>query len=62
MRSGRTPSSPLVRQALVTAAMMMAWQWAGKATRDSLFLSAFPATALPAMMGGAAVSAILMAI
>jgi hypothetical protein len=41
---------------------MMAWQVAGKATRDSLFLSAFPATALPAMMGGAAVSAILMAV
>jgi AAA family ATP:ADP antiporter len=62
MRSGRTPNSPLVRQALLAAAVMMAWQVAGKATRDSLFLSAFPATALPAMMGGAAVSSILLAI
>ncbi len=40
---------------------MMAWQWAGKTTRDSLFLSVFPVSALPAMMGGAAVSALLMA-
>ena len=61
MQSGRTPSSPLVHQALVAAAVMMAWQVAAKATRDSLFLSYFPATALPAMMGGAAVSSILMA-
>jgi ATP:ADP antiporter, AAA family len=57
-----TPHSPLVRQALVSAALMMAWQVAGKTTRDSLFLTAFPATALPAMMGGAAIAAILMAI
>jgi AAA family ATP:ADP antiporter len=62
MRSGRTLNSPLVRQALLAAAVMMAWQVAGKATRDSLFLSAFPATALPAMMGGAAISSILLAI
>jgi len=62
MQSGRTPNSPLIRQALLAAAVMMAWQVAGKATRDSLFLSAFPATALPAMMGGAAVGAILMAV
>jgi hypothetical protein len=41
---------------------MMAWQVAGKATRDSLFLSAFPFTALPAMMGGAAICSILMAV
>jgi len=40
---------------------MMAWQWAGKTTRDSLFLSVFPVSALPAMMGGAAVSSLLMA-
>jgi AAA family ATP:ADP antiporter len=62
MESDRAPSSPLVRQALLAAAMMMAWNVAAKTTRDSLFLSAFPATALPAMMGGAAVSSILMAV
>jgi ATP:ADP antiporter, AAA family len=62
MESGQTKNSPLVRQALLAAAVMMAWQVAAKATRDSLFLSAFPATALPAMMGGAALSAILMAV
>ena len=62
MQSGRTPNSPLVRQALLAAAVMMAWQVAAKTTRDSLFLSAFPATALPAMMGGAAISSILMAV
>jgi ATP:ADP antiporter, AAA family len=61
MRSGGTPTPPLVRQALLTAAIMMAWQWAGKTTRDSLFLSVFPVSALPAMMGGAAVSSLLMA-
>src|SRR5580704_16690934 len=61
MRSGGTPAPPLVRQALLTAAIMMAWQWAGKTTRDSLFLSVFPPSALPAMMGGAALSALLMA-
>jgi len=62
MESDRAPSSPLVRQALLAAAVMMAWNVAAKTTRDSLFLSAFPATALPAMMGGAAVSSILMAV
>ena len=62
MKPGRTPTPPVVRQALLAAAVMMAWQVAGKATRDSLFLSAFPSTALPAMMGGAAVCSILMAV
>src|SRR5579863_9606026 len=62
MESDRAPSSPLVRQALLAAALMMAWNVTAKTTRDSLFLSAFPATSLPAMMGGAAVSSILMAV
>ena len=44
MQRGRTAYSPLVRQAVVSAALMMAWQVAGKTTRDTLFLSAFPAT------------------
>lgn len=61
MKNGRAWGSPLVRQALMAAAIMMAWQWAGKTTRDSLFLSEFPASALPAMMGGAAVCSLLAA-
>jgi hypothetical protein len=42
-------------------AVMMAWQVAAKATRDSLFLSVFEPSALPAMTGAAAVCAIVMA-
>lgn len=55
-------SSPAAREAAVAAALMMAWQIAAKATRDGLFLAAYPATALPAMIGAAAVAAILMAV
>src|SRR5580704_12897508 len=62
MESDRAPISPLIRQALLAAAVMMAWNVAAKTARDSFFLSVFPATALPAMMGGAAVSSILMAL
>lgn len=61
MKDGRAWNSPLVRQALTVAALMMAWQWAGKTTRDSLFLSEFSASALPAMMGGAAACSLLAA-
>jgi len=62
MKNGWAWSSSPVPQALAGAAVMMAWQWAGKTTRDSLFLSEFPASALPAMMGGAAVCSVLTAI
>jgi hypothetical protein len=41
---------------------MMAWQLAAKATRDSLFLSEFPATALPPAVGAAAVCSIIVAL
>jgi len=41
---------------------MMAWQVAAKTTRDSLFLSTFPASALPAMVGAASVCSILLAV
>ena len=61
MKGPRAWNSPLVRQALAAAALMMAWQWAGKTTRDSLFLLEFSASALPAMMGGAAVCSLLTA-
>lgn len=61
MENGRVRSASLVPQALAAAAIMMAWQWAGKTTRDSLFLSEFPSSALPAMMGGAALCSLLTA-
>src|SRR4051812_43231147 len=54
-------ASPLFRQAIFAATLMMAWQVAAKATRDSLFLSAFEPRALPGMTGAAAVCALLMA-
>ena len=41
---------------------MMAWQLAAKTTRDSLFLGAFPATALPPAVGAAAVCSIVVAL
>ena len=52
----------MVRNTAVAAALMMAWQVASKTIRDSLFLSTFDAKSLPAMAGGAAVSAVLLAI
>ena len=52
----------MVRQAVLAAGLMMAWQVAAKATRDSLFLSVFEPSALPAMTGAAAVCSILMAL
>jgi len=39
----------------------MAWQVSSKTIRDSLFLTAFDARALPAMAGSAAVTAVLLA-
>ncbi len=50
------------RQAVLAAGLMMAWQVAGKATRDTLFLAVFPPSALPAAVGASAVLAILIAI
>ena len=47
----------LTRQAMVCAAIAMAHQVAGKATRDALFLSAFPSSDLPRIViSGAAAS------
>ncbi len=47
----------LTRQAMVCAALGMAHQVAGKATRDALFLSAFPSSDLPRIViSGAAAS------
>ncbi|MBZ5577438.1 MAG: NTP/NDP exchange transporter [Acidobacteriia bacterium] len=52
----------LVRNAALASGLMMAWQVASKTIRDSLFLTAFDARALPAMAGSAAVSAVLLAV
>jgi AAA family ATP:ADP antiporter len=56
-----TPS-PVTRQAVMAAVLMMAWQVSAKAARDSLFLSAFPADALPAIVGASAICSIFMAL
>jgi hypothetical protein len=45
--------SPMVRQAVLSAGLMMAWRVAAKATRDSLFLPVFEPSALPAITGAA---------
>ena len=62
MKTGQSPPSPIARQAILAAILMMAWQVAAKATRDSLFLSAFQPGALPAVVGASAVCSILMAV
>jgi hypothetical protein len=48
------PSGALVRRALAAAALIVGQQVAAKATRDALFLSTFPVTALPVVSGAAA--------
>jgi hypothetical protein len=44
----KSETGRLVLTAIVSAGAMIAFQVAGKATRDALFLSNFPVTALPA--------------
>jgi AAA family ATP:ADP antiporter len=51
-----------VRLAMVIAALMMAHQVAGKATRDGIFLSQFSASALPAMVTVAAIAAVIASV
>ena len=55
------PNSSAARQAVLVSGLMMAWQLAAKTTRDSLFLSVFPFTALPPAVGAAAVCSIAVA-
>ena len=47
---------------MVAAALMMAHQVAGKASRDAIFLSQFGTTALPAMVAVAAIAAIVTSV
>ena len=56
------PQSSLARQAVVAAGVMMAWQVAAKATRDTLFLAAFEPSALPAAVGASAIFSIIIAV
>ncbi len=46
--------------AVATAVAMIAYQVAAKATRDALFLSSFPVSALPAMMVASAIVSVAM--
>jgi len=58
----RTESDHLAAAAVISAGAMIAFQVAGKATRDALFLSNFPVTALPGMLvlgGAVSVAAVL---
>src|SRR5262249_11930375 len=50
----KSETDRLVLTAIVSAGAMIAFQVAGKATRDALFLSNFPVTALPAMSAASA--------
>jgi AAA family ATP:ADP antiporter len=53
---------PLVLAAMGSAAVIVASQVAARATRDTLFLTTFPVTALPAMVAGASVLSIAVAL
>ncbi len=55
MLSDKTPA---VTAGLLVALLMIAGQVAGKATRDALFLTNFPVTALPTIMVGAAAASL----
>ena len=52
-------SVPGVYAATAAAGAMIAQQVAGKAARDALFLSNFPATSLPPMMAASAVLSLM---
>ena len=55
----RTDTDYLALAAVVSAGAMIAFQVGGKATRDALFLSNFPVTALPGMLVASAAFSIL---
>ena len=57
-RQGTPGHDVTLSMALVTASLLLALQIAGKAMRDTLFLSHFPATDLPKAMGLAALLSI----
>ena len=55
----QTETDYLASAAVISAGAMIAFQVGGKATRDALFLSNFPVTALPGMLIASAAFAIL---
>lgn len=64
-RSPRAPGpsdGAVVFVATLTSGCLIAFQMAGKATRDALFLSTFDVTALPAMVIAAAIGALGLAV
>ena len=64
-RDERRRPSPAARQtgmAMVVSSLTMAYQVAGKASRDAIFLSQFKTTDLPAMVTVAAIAAIVVSI
>ena len=58
--NGRSESSSLIVLAMTGAAFIMAYQVAGKAARDALFLSNFRSHHLPAMIMAGALAAIVL--
>ena len=58
--SSRPNSDAAASAAMLTAAVMIAHQVGGKATRDALFLSTFDVTSLPEMFIGASVFSFAM--
>ena len=54
--------APFVRSAMASVVVLVALQVALRATRDTLFLSHFPVSALPAMIAAGAVASIVVAI
>ena len=57
----QTETDYLASAAVISAGAMIAFQVGGKATRDALFLSNFPVTALPGVLIASAALAILAA-
>jgi len=56
----RPPRDRAASAAMLTAAVMIAHQVSGKATRDALFLSTFDITSLPNMFVGASIFSFVM--
>ena len=55
----KSETEHLVIPAIVSAGAMIAFQVGGKATRDAVFLSIFPVTALPGMLLASSVVSIV---
>src|SRR5262245_1634912 len=58
----RASLGPLATAAMTSSAVIMAYQVASRATRDTLFLSTYPVGSLPLMIAGASVFSIAAAL